>query len=203
MNMNQEIITLTLLTICIVFVFARQLAQIREFKTPQVFLITHAVAVLSFVVMQWMFLKFDLSFMQFEKSFKTFLALVFSLYLALVSLIVIQDSAAKKIKTLWRIPVLGLLAGTYFELKYVIYIAMGNLILTLLIPFKRKEHFRYLILKLWPFILCFPGLYFLRIENLWYINLFILLCVLISGEVIKIANVNGMFRSVGKENEVY
>ena len=196
MNLNQEIISLSLLTICVVFITGKQLSQLRHFKTAQAFIVTHSVVQILFSTSLWSFLRYDLSLLHFEQCFKALLGLNFSLYLAMISLIVIQDNSAGKIKTLWRIPILGLLAGTYFELKYVIYIAMGNLLLFFIIPFKQKKKFRYLYVKLSPFLALLPGLYFLQIENILYLNLFILFTVYYAQELVKFINVNSMFRRI-------
>lgn len=195
--MNQELIILSLLTVCIGIITTRQIFQVRHLGTAQIFVITHSVTLLCFLSVQWGLLKFDLSFFYYEKSLRSFFGLIFALYLAMVSLVVIQAKSAKKIKTLWRIPLLGLLVGTYFDLKYVLYIAMGNLFLLLLIPLKHRDQFRYLFLKIWPLSLCLPGLYFLRVDNFVYVNIFVLFCAVASSELIKIVNVNGMLRKFG------
>ena len=181
------------------FIFFKQFMQFKKVSTQSVLSILHSVTIGLILGAELFVLYDELSFFIFEKIVKCSLGFIFSTYLCLVCLIIMGTNSSRKIKILWRIPIIGTLTGLYFEMNYLIYILVGYLVLCFAIPFKNRAKFRYLLIKIIPLAFCAVSLYFLNINNLSTLNLTLLICLLASSQLFIISNVNAMFRSMGTD----
>lgn len=176
--------------------------KLRAFKSQQVMIGIFIFASGALCIAELLVWLEIINIFTFRRILKACLGLNFSILLALVSLISIQANDSAKIKTLWRIPIIGLLAAMYLEFRFVKYMILGHIVVMFIIVFKQRNHFRYLIKKMIPIVLAGVFLYFLNPLDLLMVNVFILFSLLASSSLLNLANVNGLVRSwrVSSEN---
>lgn len=201
MNINGDIVSFLILLFPTIFVFSKQLLQIKQIKTQQVLVGLHTASFTTLILSELFLLMDKIHFSLFLNIAKISIAFNFAIYLTLVGLVCIQEAGKKKIRTLLRIPVIGLLTGAYFDFKYVVYICMGQILLLFVIPLSRRLHFRYLIVKLLPFLLCLVFAFFLMQSNLIVINLFVLTTVIVSSGLVTLSIVNSLLNDQGHDYE--
>lgn len=96
----------------------------------------------------------------------TFLGLFSFCLLAIFSLGIINNVTQKKIKTLWRLPIIGLLIGHYLTLSEVMIVAiLVEVIVTIILTIKSNDYIFYFKANLKSFVLL------LLLVLLWYFNL--------------------------------
>lgn len=96
----------------------------------------------------------------------TFLGLFSFCLLAIFSLGIINDVTQKKIKTLWRLPIIGLLIGHYLTLTEVMIVAiLVEVIVTIILTIKSTDYIFYFKANLKSFLALFV------LVLLWYFNL--------------------------------
>lgn len=190
MNMNIDTISLTILIIFNLFLGFRCVRQIKQIKTQQFLYVLLCVMIFGVAISEVALLVDQISFRHFELVFKTSITTTFSIFMTLISFIAINQLTAKKIKTLWRIPLTGFFAGLYFELKYMAMICAAYYFINFVILWKERVKFRYLISKL---VLLFPaivGIFYVELNNLYILNIILLWVIIFGSPIITLANIN-------------
>lgn len=190
-----EIFSLFIFAIVYLVFSVKNLLRLRVFKSQQVMIFLSVLAFGVILVGEVFLITDKMDVFVFEKVLKACLGLCFGIYLALVSLIAVQEENSKKIQILWRIPIIGLLACSYFQFKYVKIILVGYIVIMLMVCFKQREHLRYLFVKVVPFAFLGVFILFLNPYSVLHINAFALCCLWISSSLLNLANINGLIRS--------
>lgn len=101
------------------------------------------------------------------------------LLLAIESIVIIEKVTIKKVKTLWRLPLIGALLGAYLDLRYLLVVFVGVELFSLILFFRSsiKNHFYYKnkfikLSILFVFILLCSFGHFSSIVSLFLIMLF-------------------------------
>ena len=199
MTMGIDYFSLLSLSLVFSYLSLRQILQIRVIKTEQVMVILSTLAMGVVIVLEYFVLNDQINLLLFERTLRPVLGLIFAIFLTLVILLSMSEGIPKKkMKTLWRIPIIGFLAGLYFELPYVTYICAGNVALCVMICQRNIGSMRYLRVKVIPLILVVIILTFTKIENLAMLNLALLLCIVFGYSLFNLANIQGLIRIKGR-----
>lgn len=191
--MVTEYISLLVLIFVFCYYFAKQVAQTKTIKTEQIILFLYLLAIGFILVAQCLLLGDKMTIITFQNFFNPLVALIFSCILAMVSLLAIPGNALpKQIKTLWRIPIIGFLAGMYFELFYLKYICLANLILAIGISYKRGTELRYLLVKLLPLLVPALMIVIFEINNLIIMNLVLFFILVWGYPILNVVNIHGL-----------
>lgn len=193
MSFNADILSLTLLSIIILVITARQLLKINHFSMQTSLVVVQLVAINLFAVAQWFFILDQISLDLYELLLGSSLSSFAAIVLTMISCLAIDELTKKKKKTLLRIPMIGLLVGMYFEFSYIVLILWGYFAISVIILAKHKNTLHYLSSKmLWalPFVL---GLFYCRINALYTINIVSMGLFLVSYPLMNMTNINSMF----------
>ena len=193
MNLNIDNITLIFLLISTIFFLYRYYLKIKTWGTVQVFGIMQLVAILWIGLSQLM-LQFDiLNYTVYVQIEKSCLALVYSLFLGLIGLSTIENYTAKKIKTLWKTPLLGLFAGMLLEMRYVYLLSFGFFAISLYLLFKDRK-FRFLLRKFISLSPAVVSMFFLKPGDLFLLNGILLWIVILGADILNTTHVSSLLR---------
>ncbi len=195
MNVNIDILSLFFLGFVSFWYGSRCLLQINRFKTVEFFITTHVISVWALVASQAVFFQDLISMYHYEQVLKVVVTLLFSLYLALVTLLTLDQLEGKKIKTIWRIPLIGFLAGLYFDLEYIAFICMGHYVILHIILWKRKVYYRYLRRYLIYLLPVCVALFFIKTQNIWEFNLIFIWLVVLGNHFLNLAHIRSRIES--------
>ncbi len=82
----------------------------------------------------------QVDFIAFERLMRGLLGLFFANFTAMISFLGIEKLNNKKIRTLWRLPIIGFFAGIYFEWQYTKLICMGYFVVALFVLFLKRKY---------------------------------------------------------------
>ncbi len=176
-----------------IFFSWRLLFQLSELKTNQVLVIAHCALVWFLGATQVLFYTDKISYAQHELALKTSLVGIFSIFMTLICILAIKNLSARKIKTLWRVPILGILVGMYFEWKYIPLICTGYCVVAAIILLKDKIRLRFLLKKAILMILAGFLVFIVTPGQLLFINLFLILVLMASFPILNMANITSLF----------
>jgi len=117
---------------------------------------------------------------------------IFSIYLAQSSFMAVKELTKGKTRTIWRIPVIGICAGGYFELKYISLICAAYLALCFVVLWSNRVRYRYLVSKLIFLIPAGVGIFYVDMNFLWFLNIILVWLIIFGSPVLTMANINSM-----------
>lgn len=106
-----------------------------------------------------------------------------SVILTAILMLSIQNLTIKKIKTLWRIPLIGLLCGYSVTFKYLDIVNLGCLLIGLVFLIRKAQYFRFLIRKMIPYIIVSMGIFYFDVNRFWILNIILLLNLVLAGPI--------------------
>ena len=194
MNANIDTTSLILFSFFTLYFAFRHMSQIREIKTQQFLIIVQFVACIIFITSELLLLNDIINILRFEYIFKVIVTTILAINLTHISLIVMNIPTKKKIKTLWRIPLTGLLAGMYFEFKYIPLICLGYLALCFVVLWGERVKYRYLLSKLLLFIPAMMGIFYISMNLLASLNILLLWILGSCSFVMTASSINSYFK---------
>lgn len=106
------------------------------------------------------------------------LSWMFGLLTMQFSLLSIQELTTKKLTTLWKTPVVAALAGLMLKINFVGYLGVGFTAIAFYVGYQNRTRLRYATKKLFPVLLSLPFFVFMKLQNLWVLNIGLLIYVL-------------------------
>jgi hypothetical protein len=194
MNANIDTTSLILFSFFTLYFAFRHLSQIREIKTQQFLIIAQFVACIIFITSQILLLNDIINIFRFEYIFKIIITIILAINLTHISLIAMNIPTKKKIKTLWRVPLTGLFAGMYFELKYIPFICLGYFVLCFVVLWGERVKYRYLLSKLLLFIPAMMGIFYISMNYLASLNILLLWVLGSCSFVMTASSINSYFK---------
>lgn len=175
--MNLDIISTIILFISIFWILFLNVPKFRNLSTSNFFCIFFIGGLMAIGVVDILFYLQKLSLHDFLKFRSMGKILIHAIVLGSVGLLSIEELTPKKVKTLWRIPVLGILLG-FFNLDYHIYIQLSIALLTLFIFVINRGEIRILKGTILLHILLVAGLILIGDFNFWIPNLILVIYML-------------------------
>ncbi len=194
MNANIDTISLIFLFLTSFFVIGRRIAQLRELRTQQILIIVHSVIVLGIALAEVLLLTDKINLKVFEVLYRSSITTLFSIVLTLISLILLSKFEPKKIRTLWRIPLIGFFSGMYFELKYTPLLCSGYFVLCFVVLFGQRIKYRYLLSKLIMLTPALVGIFYINMNSVAYLNIMLIWFMFTSSFILDAANINSKFK---------
>ena len=173
MDMISEIITGVVLSGTVLFTAITSCAKIKKMNTPHGFMILFYTGLISLIVVEGLCLVDHINYIKFEVFVGVILPMLNSIVLAIYAFFIIDERTPKKMKTLWRLPIIGLLLG-YMGPDYQLYVNFGLYIVTLFIFIKNYQKLRILTGNMFALFIWVVSLSFIRENGFWYLNIILL-----------------------------
>lgn len=162
--------SIILFFIILIFTY-KNFYHLKKMNGKKVFLLLLNLSLLALIVVE-----FDLVFKIWnrEKSqffFKLALGLFSGTSIALTGCTIIRDFNSKKIKTLWRLPVIGLLAGWATQPEYIFLLPVSVEGLSLIILNKFRQEYKYSFRQQFKSFVFVLILVFASFSKLWIFNI--------------------------------
>ena len=203
MNANLELITNFGTFLVLIFFAKSLLAKYERIESAITIAALHFLFIGLVLGLQVVMLVDAFSYNLYLKLSNSALVFSFATVTMLVNLIALEKFDSKKIKTLWKIPLIGILAGFYFESKYISLICAGYYGISLFVLWSRRTHFRQIYKALAPLSFVLLGLFIFDIRNVLYFNLLIALFLFLTKKLVSFALINARVRvSTNKEVNV-
>lgn len=175
MNLD-TLVSVIFLTLSSAMLLSR-LVKSKSVNTSQVLSFSfHAVALFMGLISLGFFQEF-VSFSDFVKYRSFGFITLQSLLVATVGMLAINELNSKKIKTLWRVPVIGLLVGL-FDVQYHRYVVFVLLLIILFILLKNTQRLRILTLRISVHLLLSLVLVILEGYEFWLTESLLILILL-------------------------
>lgn len=197
MNINFDIISLTFLSIYLVYRSFSVLPKIDFKNIVGQFIFLFMILVLGCLVGETLYIFDQISQQYFVMIYKLSVAGLFGLVFAHTVLIRIFPYSKQKSKVIWRIPIISMLVGYYFELKYLPIICAGYLLISVLALLVKAKEYRVIYPKILILIIPVIGLFFIDTNLLWTINIVYFLILLLIQNIWELAIVNMKFKIEG------
>ncbi len=141
MNTNIDFYLSFLLLAVSLWALVRNIKKFSVWNSFQIFILLPSAAGLVVSALSIAFYLDILNYLILQKVQGSAFLLLWSSLVTFLSLLSIRQVTAQKVKVLWRIPILGLLAGAYFEWKYIGFIVIGYFILFAILVLRNKDLF--------------------------------------------------------------
>lgn len=201
MNINFDIITLVFL----IFYVSSQLLKnlvVKDYKhTAAQFILLGHMLMLSLSVSEVFFIVDRITAYEFLNISKVTLVGIFAIIFTQTILLKVYPYTKQKIKVLWRIPIIGMLVGYYFEFQYLSFICIGYWLAAMIALCVKYRDYRVLIPRLAIIVLPAFALFYVKIESLWLLNIVVLFLLLGSRSLNNISIINMKFKMKGKSVE--
>ena len=175
--MNFEIISIIVFLV-IAFVFtAFNAVKLRTLNPANILSFAFYCSVLVIGFLELACIDYKILPIQFQKYAGTAFLFMNCLILAAFALISLQDMAPKKIKTIGKIPLIGVLLGL-FHVDYHYYFNLGSFVLLVMVLWKQRPGLRIYYPMALLIGACTIGSYLFHELGYWYLN-FILIAYII------------------------
>lgn len=192
MALNIDFVTAVIASAILVFTGLISLIRLKKFSTYAVFNLLFYLSALSLLIFEFLCLSNKLSYFKFMDFLSITLTLKNSLLIAVMGILIIREQTPKKMKTLWRVPIIGFLLG-YMGGEYLVVVNLGLYAVTLFLFFMNRKDLR----MLFPYIIMlgvvFIGFYFVRNHNFWYLNTVLIFYYLITFRLWNFGQVKTLF----------
>lgn len=175
--MNFDLITTLILSLVTFILFATNLFKVKKIRTVEFFSFGFlGSAIFINTIEYYLFFK-DLSLYKFIEFRSMSVISMHAIFLATLSLLSIENLNSKKIKTIWRLPILGFLMG-FFAYNFHLHIHLGIGLITLFVYLKNRYKLRILMRVVTIHLACLVG--FLATPNhlFWMYNLILIIYLL-------------------------
>ena len=188
----------------ILFNVVKTFVQTRKLNHATLFIYIFILSLLSIIISQGL-LVFDL--VPYQKALvacKVSLGLFAFSSLCITSINLFSGITSKKLKTIWRLPIIGVLASWYIKPMQVIWLFLALELLSLLLLFKFKRDYNYSFRQQFKSIFGLILICFSSFSNLWLFNLGFLLFLIMKLQIInavKLKIVVSEFKKLEEVNE--
>ena len=195
MNTNIDFFLSTLLLIISLYLILRNVKKFSKWESAQYFVLIPYLAgcVVSILKLIYMFDLF--SFLHIMKAQSAVALVIWSSFAATMSLLVIQNMTKQKVKVLWRLPILGLFAGMYFEWKYIGFISLGYFALITFISVKRRQVLDLITPVLFLLLPVIMAPFYYSIKTMWLFEVLVIYFFLITQKFSQYANIKSLLNS--------
>jgi len=169
MDLISEIITGVLLSGTVLYTGITSCAKIRKFNTTSTFMVLFYICLSSLIVLEVLCIMDNIHFLKFQAFIAIIISTLNAIVLSLFIMLSIDEISPKKIKTIWRIPMIGFLLG-FLNLDYQFYVNLGLWSVIFLILIKNSKKLRILTGKMVALFIWVVSLYFVRENSFWYLN---------------------------------
>lgn len=183
----------------VIFCNVKIFLQIKKISHPSIFVYLYNLALLSFVIMELLLIYDFIPYQNALLGAKVSLGLVSLMSLSIVAITVLKPITDKKLRTLWRLPLIGVLAAWYLKPMHVIWMFLGVEVLSLLILWKFKDQFRYSYRQQFKSFLGLIIICFSSFSNLWLFNLGFLLFLILKFQIINAVMLKIVVNQNGKD----
>ncbi len=176
--------------------------QARKVNHPTIFIYNFSISVFIFALFEALLL-FDI--IPYEKALLGCkLALgVFSLSsLAITGICVLDGITNKKLRTLWRLPLIGILAAWYLKPVHVVWMFIAAELISLLIFFKVKENYKYNFRQQFKSVFGLILISLSSFSTIWLFNLGFLLFLIMKLQIINAVKLKIAIDDYKKTEEV-
>lgn len=144
MNSTIDIFLLIILALTQFWQLVKVLMRYKEkWFTPKVWMVSIFLSVALLPILETIKLLDQLSLYYILKIQNTLFGLLGFSILASISLAIIKNVTSKKIKTLWRLPIIGILIGYYLTINDVLYVYLCIEIVIAIILFIKRNEYRF------------------------------------------------------------
>lgn len=175
--MNFDLITTVLLSLVTVWLLFTNIMKVNGFKTSEVFSFLFFGTILFVISIEFIFFSQSLSFYKFLEYRSMAVILMHATVLGTIGLLSIQELNSKKIKTIWRLPILGLLLG-FFAINFHLYIQLGIGLITLLVYFKSRSSLRLIQRMILIHLVCVIAVISIKDYQFWLFNLVLIIYII-------------------------
>ena len=151
--------------------------KIRQFNTANALSTIYFITFIGFALIEVGFFAQKLNFLEFIRYKKMSIVVLQALILSGVGILSVTHLNSKKIKTIWRIPLIGILLS-YFSLEFLQPIQLGFSLVTFFVFWINRTKLRILLANLIVHLLLSISLYFLTPDNFWVLNLLLAIYLL-------------------------
>jgi hypothetical protein len=159
-------------------------AQTKKLNHPTVFIYIFILSLFSLIVSEGLLIYDLIPYRTALLSCKLSLGIFTFSSLSITAINLISEITTKKLKTLWRLPIIGALAAWYLEPVYVIWIFLASEILTLIILYKFRRDYKYSYRQQFKSLFGLALICFSSFSNLWLFNLGFLLFLIMKLQII-------------------
>ena len=183
-RMNFDIVTTVILSLMTLWLFMTNILKTKSVRTADLFTLLFFLAVSFIIVLEYYFFSQSLNFSAFLEYRSTTLIFIHSVVLACLGLLSIQSLDSKKLKTLWRVPLIGLLVGL-FSVKFdaYAYISLGLGLITFFVYFINRKRLRVLKRLVLVHSFCIFGLVLIEDYQFWPYNLVLIVYLININEI--------------------
>ena len=176
MDLNADFYTGVLSSLIALLISFITIKKANKLNSCAVFNHLFNLLIILILVLEFLCLNERLSYFKMLDYTSVVLTTLASLILVLICVLTIDEFQPKKMRTLWRIPIIGFLLG-FLVPEHLFTIHLGIYFITAIVFFYNKEKLRILL----PSIMTLGGLslsiYFVRNQNFWYLNLVLILYI--------------------------
>lgn len=177
------LIFFTLILITLVF-FTRVLLQLKKINKENGFILIFCLSLIGIVISEGFIIFADSALTPYELAFRLCLGAFSGSSLAVTAMTVMDNISVKKVKTLWRLPLVGMLLAWYLKGNYVFWIFSGLEVLSLFIFFKYKDQYLYCYRQQVKSTLGVLIIAFASMQTIWIFNLGFLLFLAMKFQII-------------------
>lgn len=135
-----------------------------------------------------------LSYRAADLGIRVLITSLFSYILLITTYLTIKLMNKKKRQVLWKVPIVGALAGFYFEFNYIPYICTGYLIVSTFILYSAKGDYGYLVKKLLRLIPAIAAVYFINDYKILALNITLILIIIGISPILDLVLISSKFK---------
>jgi hypothetical protein len=168
----------------ILFNVVKTFAQTRKMNHATLFIYIFVVSSLCIIVSEGVLVYDLISYQNALIACKVSLGLFALSSLSVIIINILSGITTRKLKTLWRLPIIGVLAAWYLKPMHVVWLFLGVEIFSLVLLYKFKRNYNYSYRQQFKslfglFLICFSSF-----SNLWLFNLGFLLFLIMKLQII-------------------
>ncbi len=119
---------------------------------------------------------------------------LFAVIQGMVAFICTRHLDKKKLRTLFKLPVIAFLAGLFFGAQYIPILCLGFYGITVILLYSRGERVRYLFMKVLKFVPIILIMSFFSLTSNYTIYTILILLVIASSSLMDLLHINSLFK---------
>lgn len=189
-----EYISLLVVVVFLSIFLLKFFKHLIKFHIPNLFLATFVINIALLLISQVAYLTELLGYQQIHQVQKALITSMFSFVLLFTSYINIEVLDKKKLQVLWKIPIIGLLAGFFFEYKYIVLIAVGYWMGSLIALQLSSKNHRFFMKKLGWLLPAVASLIYFEPVLFHGLNITLILIIIGSSPILDLVLINSHFK---------
>ena len=194
MNTNFDIITLIFLTLYVILNLVKNLSLVGERNFAKNLITFELLTVLVCLIVQVLYIVDQLTLTIFMDMARCILIGLYGALFTRIIALKIYPYTKQKIKVLWRVPLIALLVGYYFELKYLPFLCGGYLLIAVGILLRNYKEYRVIVPNVLLYILPILGMIYFFEAKLWIFNIIVFVILILSQSLWHYSIANMLFK---------